>query len=99
MSFSSWLRSWKSTLARSSSGNRRRHKHCPPRPPRLSVERLEARTMLTAGALDPSFGIGGKALTDIKAAAHDDLVDGSRSIAVQADGKLLVVGSTTQENT
>jgi uncharacterized delta-60 repeat protein len=44
------------------------------------------------GALDASFGVGGKVTTDIAA------IDEGKSIALQADGKILVAGSSTSSN-
>jgi hypothetical protein len=41
------------------------------------------------GVLDPSFGVGGVALTDF------GWTDGTSAFAVQADGKLVVAGFTT----
>jgi uncharacterized delta-60 repeat protein len=52
------------------------------------IERLEPRTLLTAGGLDPSFGTSGKVVTDFTGLT-DDL---ARAIAVQADGKIVAVG-------
>src|SRR5215472_16544594 len=46
-----------------------------------------------AGDLDPTFGIGGKVTTDIKRST-----DIAQAVAVQADGKLVVVGQTFQNN-
>jgi uncharacterized delta-60 repeat protein len=43
-----------------------------------------------SGALDPGFGIGGKAITDFGASN-----DRARRIRIQADGKLLVAGFAT----
>lgn len=52
---------------------------------RCAVEPLETRVMLSAGDLDPTFGVGGKVVTGAA------LVTGSaRSLAVQADGKIVV---------
>src|SRR6266478_4724094 len=53
--------------------------------PRL--EQLEERTLLNAGALDPTFGIGGKVTT------HFGGFDNGRELAIQPDGKIVVVGS------
>src|SRR5205823_1756423 len=57
--------------------------------PRL--ERLEDRTLLNAGDLDPTFGTGGKVLTDfvgpIEAVAAAEVI--------QPDGKILVAGTGT----
>ncbi len=62
----------------------------PSRPARFrpGVERLEDRTLLTAGALDATFGAGGKVVTNV---GEHDFANG---LAVQADGKIVVVGNT-----
>src|SRR6266498_5548449 len=90
MSLSSWFRSWKFALTRSSSGRSRRRPTS-----RLAVEQLEDRTLLTAGALDPSFGLGGKVTTDFgfRTPSND------YAQAVQADGKVVVAGYTYQPRT
>lgn len=44
------------------------------------------------GSLDPTFSSDGKDVTDIGRSA-DELVDGSQSVAVQPDGKIVVLGS------
>jgi uncharacterized delta-60 repeat protein len=49
--------------------------------------------MAAAGDLDPTFGIGGKVTTDIKRST-----DIANAVALQADGKLVVVGQTYQNN-
>jgi len=46
-----------------------------------------------AGDLDPTFGIGGMVTTDINRST-----DIANAVAVQADGKLVVVGQTYQNN-
>jgi uncharacterized delta-60 repeat protein len=48
-------------------------------------EPLERRQLMSAGDLDPTFGQGGKVLTAFGFAAND--------MAVQADGKIVLVGS------
>ncbi len=55
---------------------------------RLELERLECRTLLASGALDPAFGQGGKVTIDFDGpqAAH------AESVVVQADGKVVVGG-------
>jgi uncharacterized delta-60 repeat protein len=58
---------------------------------RLQVERLEDRTTPSAGALDPTFGSGGKVLTDFPG-SNDDL--GFAVAATQPDGKVVMVGGT-----
>ena len=47
----------------------------------------------TAGDLDPSFGVGGKVVTDF--AAGDDA---GSSVAIQPDGKILVGGKSTAQS-
>jgi uncharacterized delta-60 repeat protein len=60
---------------------------CSPRlTSQLRLEQLEDRTLLNAGALDPSFGIGGKLTT------HFGGFDNCRALAIQPDGRILVVG-------
>jgi uncharacterized delta-60 repeat protein len=62
------------------------------RKPGPGLEWLEDRLAPAAGALDPTFGIGGKVLTDIGIAGTTDL--GGYAIAYQLDGKAIVVGSS-----
>src|SRR6266513_1864142 len=45
------------------------------------------------GDLDPIFGTDGKVLTDF-----DHSTDIANAVAIQVDGKLLVVGTTYQDN-
>ncbi|WP_193214116.1 choice-of-anchor D domain-containing protein [Luteolibacter marinus] len=45
------------------------------------------------GDLDPTFGNGGSAITDFST-PEDPTYDGARDIVVQADGKILVAGSS-----
>src|SRR5262249_28937637 len=53
-------------------------------------EELEDRRLLNAGALDPTFGVGGKVTGGF---AHAD------GVAIQAaDGKIVVAGSTLGGN-
>src|SRR5213075_1876689 len=55
---------------------------------------VSGRTVLAVdGDLDPTFGTGGKVLTDF-----DHSTDIAYAVAVQADGKLVVVGTTYQDN-
>ena len=51
------------------------------------LERLEDRTLLSAGALDPTFGSGGIAVTSF--IGNDSQPE---AVALQADGKIVVVG-------
>jgi uncharacterized delta-60 repeat protein len=55
----------------------------------LSVQMAQA----AAGDLDPTFGIGGKVMTDLQSST-----DIANAVAIQADGKLVVVGQTYQNN-
>ena len=61
----------------------------------LHVERLEDRTLLTAGALDPTFGDGGLARTDFLGPADQF----AEALTRQADGKIVVVGWMTDAGT
>jgi uncharacterized delta-60 repeat protein len=56
---------------------------------RLRVEPLEARRLLAAGMLDPTFDSDGQLTTDF--GASDDL---GYSVGVQSDGKIVVAGSS-----
>lgn len=57
------------------------------RKPRL--EQLEDRLTPAAGALDTSFGTGGIALTHFGPSSDDQ----AQAVAIQSDGKIIVVGS------
>jgi uncharacterized delta-60 repeat protein len=59
---------------------------------RLILEQLEDRRMLAAGDLDLTFGIGGRVMTDISSPTAG-LSDRANGVAVQQDGRLVVVGS------
>lgn len=64
------------------------HSVRPARPrPALRLEALEDRRTPAAGALDPTFGTGGKVLTEI-----GPNYDSADAVAVQPDGKLVVAG-------
>ena len=58
----------------------------------LRLDPLEERTLLSTGMLDPSFGLGGKVLTNIGIPTNDR-VEYSMTV-VQPDGKILVAGRT-----
>ena len=53
---------------------------------RVAIEQLESRRLLSAGELDPSFGTGGKVVTDFGG------TDSGQAVAVQSDGRIVVVG-------
>jgi uncharacterized delta-60 repeat protein len=59
---------------------------------RPTVEILETRSMLAAGDLDTSFGIAGRVTTDFL----ENSLDRANAMAIQADGKIVVVGTTSQ---
>lgn len=61
-------------------------------PRTLQLERLEDRTLLNAGALDPTFGSGGFATTPINTNA---IVN---SVIVQPDAKIVAGGVSTANN-
>jgi uncharacterized delta-60 repeat protein len=56
--------------------------------PRLEI--LEDRILLTAGDLDPTFGIGGKVVTDFGAGSMNRV----EALTLQPDGKILLAGET-----
>src|SRR4051812_38132328 len=56
---------------------------------RPRLELLEDRTLLSAGALDPGFGAGGKVVTDFKG----PLSSQASALAVVNADKLVVVGN------
>jgi uncharacterized delta-60 repeat protein len=72
--------------------HRRRGHTRPTRQPasRPLVERLEDRRLLNAGTLDPFFGFLGRVVTPKLASA----ADAADAAAFQADGKLLVAGTS-----
>src|SRR5450432_77233 len=57
---------------------------------RCIAELLENRMMLVANALDPSFGTNG-----IATASFQNGIDNAHAVAVQADGKIIVVGDAS----
>lgn len=61
---------------------------------RPGVERLEERTLLASGDLDPTFGIGGKVLTDFAGIANAQPF----AVAVQLDSKIVVAGTGSSQS-
>src|SRR5436189_6365719 len=57
----------------------------------LPVESLEPRTLLAFGDLDPTFGTGGKVVTDFFSKRHEAL-----SVDIQDDGKIVVARYATE---
>jgi uncharacterized delta-60 repeat protein len=58
------------------------------------IERLEDRRLFAAGGIDTTFGTGGRALVQYGQRRLDTVY----ASAVQSDGKVIVAGSTNQEN-
>ncbi len=59
----------------------------------LRLDALEERTVpATVGALDPSFGTTGRVTTSVGG------TEAASAVAIQPDGKIIVAGSTTQNN-
>lgn len=55
---------------------------------RPGLESLESRVLLSAGALDPTFGTGGKVLTGVQGSRGG----AAQAVVVQADGKIVTAG-------
>jgi uncharacterized delta-60 repeat protein len=60
----------------------------------LFVERLEDRTVLSAGDLDLTFGTGGTVSTDLLVSQADSA---NQLVVVQADGKAVAVGDSGRD--
>jgi uncharacterized delta-60 repeat protein len=86
---------WLCGLGGKKAGPRRGHRIGLPRAPGFTprLEVLESRALLSAGALDPGFGTGGKVITDFGASETADLV------AIQPDGKIVVAGNIFDPST
>ncbi len=61
---------------------------------RLQVEALEDRCLLTAGALDPTFGTGGLVVTDL-----GSTFEHAYDVVIQSDGKIVTAGDTVRSGT
>src|SRR5262245_49687801 len=77
-----WTASPLTRAERPRRGTRTRRRTIP-----LSFERLEDRRLLSAGALDPTFGSGGKVTTDF-----GGVLDQAASVVIQPDGKVVAAG-------
>lgn len=62
----------------------------------LQVMPLEERALMSAGAIDTGFGFGGKAIAAFDAGGQN--ADTAAAMAIQADGKIVVVGSADGPN-
>ena len=69
----------------------RRRRNNPLRDAILGVERLEDRHLLSAGTLDPAFNPTGP--TPGVLVANLGFIEEGQSVAVQADGKILIAGT------
>ncbi len=57
---------------------------------RLRLERLEERTLLNAGILDPTYGTNGMVMTQVSTSIHS--TESASDVAVQPDGKIVGAG-------
>ncbi|MBW3540325.1 MAG: hypothetical protein KY476_08645 [Planctomycetes bacterium] len=93
MTLHSWLaalrHSFRTSHRRGGTSRRRAPARCSP-----AADVLEDRILLSAGALDTSFGGDGLVTTDLGGYTADRAAD---MVVVQGDGKIVVVG-TTKEN-
>jgi hypothetical protein len=98
MLFSSWLCNFKSSLERRSALKQNRRRRLPARrtAPRLDIEMLEDRCLLSAGALDPTFGAGGHVTTDLN--VRQPSQDSAQQVVVQDGGKIVVAGTSLQSH-
>jgi len=62
---------------------------------RAVIEALESRAYLAAGGLDPSFGSGGKVLTDFSAPVDSEVL----AVVALPDGKVLAAGRADTNQT
>jgi uncharacterized delta-60 repeat protein len=83
--FRNWLRFLNTRDNRRPASGRRRSAVQP------RLERLEDRALMNAGGLDPTFGIGGK--TVIAFDKGGALSDQAQAVAIDAQGRTIVVGS------
>jgi uncharacterized delta-60 repeat protein len=80
---------WTSTLRNLFRSNRPAAR----RPLGLRLENLEQRDVPTAGLLDTTFGTAGKTVVPFDLAPPAHVTDQARAFTVQADGKIVIVGS------
>jgi uncharacterized delta-60 repeat protein len=85
------LNRWVRRLTRQTSGTRLRRRTAPERCCRPRLEALEQRALLSAGALDPTFGSGGTVITPFPS-TNGIVFDLANAVAVQPDGKIVVAG-------
>lgn len=61
---------------------------------RLALETLEDRALMSAGALDLSFGTNGQVFTSLATSGNSFIND----LAIQADGKIIVAGQSVDDS-
>ena len=81
----------RSRTRRSQKGRVNRESVCHGR--HISLETMEDRILLSAQGLDPGFGVNGRTETTVSA-----LADYAEGIALQSDGKAVVIGATANGN-
>lgn len=88
-----WFSAWIGNRKRSFRGGRLRKRASPGRRASLrpQLEVLEDRCVPSAGALDPTFGVGGKVTTDFLGPTNDFELAGT---VLQPDGKIVLAGSS-----
>src|SRR5258707_817739 len=87
MNVKSWLRNLQAHVLESGKGERRATSSNASHRFRPRLEALEDRIVPSAGELDPTFGVGGKVVTDFQGPAYDTA---NAVVATQADGKVVV---------
>jgi uncharacterized delta-60 repeat protein len=87
-------RQWTTMLKSYGSSRRRSPRRSAMLGSRLWLERLEARTLLNAGDLDPTFGVGGKVTTDFQQAVQSE----GFVAAQQPDGKIVTLDTISNAN-
>src|SRR5438876_7220784 len=90
------IKSWKqiNILKNYGSSRHRSPRRSATRGPRLLLEPLEARTLLNAGDLDPTFGVGGMVTTDFQQAVQSQ----GFVAAQQPDGKIVTLDTISNAN-
>jgi uncharacterized delta-60 repeat protein len=89
-----WLRNKDSRQSRRSMGRKRLARGAP-QSFKPALESLEDRMLLSAGSLDPTFGVGGVVQTGLAYHVSDVNSTGFKSLAIQPlDGKFLVAGAS-----
>lgn len=59
----------------------------------VKIERLESRSLLSAGALDTTFGNGGRVVSNFRGLGTSFSDEQGHAVAVQSDGKIVAGGT------